>query len=394
MVVAMSAPLMNRYPAISDLERRAKKRLPFFAWEYLASGTGADKAVERNNDALSAITLTPQLLKGVLEPKIETELFGVTYSAPIGIAPVGLTSLIWPGADAALAAAAADRRIPYCMSTVATTSPEVAGPAAKGMGWFQLYPPRKPDMRQDIMERAGNAGFTTMEVTADVPAGSRRERQVKAQIRVPPKIGPRLIAQSAINPAWALGVLRNGLPRFRTLEKYVDQATMQNTAGFVGANLGGTLSYEYLADVRNEWRGPLVVKGILDPGDAEKCLDQGADAIWVSNHGGRQLDGSITSIDALPAILKQVGGRVPVIFDSGIRCGLDVARALAVGADFVFGGRAFLFGVAALGQKGAHHSYDVLADELVNVMAQTGCSELSELRLRRGSNDNDAVVQL
>ena len=378
----MADNLMDRFPAISDLEKRAKRRVPFFAWEYLASGTGADQAVQRNADALARITLLPQLLKGLFEPSVETTLFDVTYAAPIGIAPVGLTGLIWPGADADLAAAAAARRIPYCMSTVSTTSPEVAGPAADGMGWFQLYPPREPDMRADIIERAGASGFTTMVVTADVPARSRRERQVKAQIRVPPKIGPRLIAQSAVNPAWSLGVLKNGMPRFRTLEKYVDKATMQQIAGFVGASLGGTLSYDYLADVRNEWDGPLVVKGILDPDDAEQCIDRGADAIWVSNHGGRQLDGVVAAIDALPPILERVDGRVPVLFDSGVRNGLDVARAIAVGADFVFCGRAFLFGVAALGTGGAAHAYDVLVDELINVMSQTGCSTLDQLPQR------------
>lgn len=370
---------MDRYPAISDLEARARKRIPFFAWEYLASGTGADDAVRRNNEALAKITLVPQLMKGEFTPSIETELFGVRYAAPIGIAPIGLTGLIWPSADADLAAAAADRRIPYTMSTVSTTSPELAGPAAKGMGWFQLYPPRERDMRDDLIGRAADAGFTTLVVTADVPARSRRERQVKAQIRVPPVIGPTLIRQSMMRPAWSLGVLRNGMPRFRALEKYIDSATMRNIAGFVGASLGGTLSYDYLAEVRDVWRGPLVVKGILDPEDAQKCIDHGADAVQVSNHGGRQLDGAVAAIDALPAVLDKIDGRVPVLFDSGIRSGLDVARAIAVGADFVFCGRAFLFGLAALGSPGAGHAYDVLADELVNVMSQTGCAALAEL---------------
>jgi len=250
------------------------------------------------------------------------------------------------------------------------------------MGWFQLYPPREKGMRTDLIERAQKAGFTTLVVTADVPARSRRERQVKARIRVPPVIGPKLIAQAAIHPAWSLGVLRNGLPRFRALEKYIDKATMRNIAGFVGASLGGTLSYDYLAEVRSEWRGPIVVKGILNADDAERCLDHGADAIQVSNHGGRQLDGAVAAIDALPAILDRVGSRVPVLFDSGIRSGLDVARALAVGADFVFCGRAFLFGVAALGAPGAGHASDVLVDGLTNVMAQTGCRQLADLPLR------------
>lgn len=383
----MAAPLMDRYPSISDLETRARKRMPFFAWEYLASGTGADMAVRRNADALSKITLTPQLLKGQFEPAIATQLLGVTYAAPIGIAPIGLTGLIWPGADDALARTAAERRIPYTMSTVSTTSPEIAGPASDGMGWFQLYPPREKDMRDSLIRRAQDAGFTTLVVTADVPARSRRERQVKARIRVPPKIGPKMIMQSAMNPAWSMALLRHGMPRFRTLEQYVDKATMRKIAGFVGASLGGTLSYEYLAEVRDLWRGPLVVKGILDPEDAERCLAHGADAVQVSNHGGRQLDGAIAAIDALPAVLERVAHRVPVLFDSGVRSGLDVARALAMGADFVFCGRAFLFGVAALGARGADHAYEVLRDELTNVMSQTGCRDLGDLPRRLSSTE-------
>jgi L-lactate dehydrogenase (cytochrome) len=373
---------MDSYPAISDLEKKARKRIPSFAWVYLTSGTGDDVARDHNEDELRKIKFRPQFLKGLLSPNIETTLFNTTYSAPIGIAPVGLTGLIWPTADAALARTAASRRIPYVLSTVGTVEPEVAGPNAGGMGWFQLYPPRDPDMRSDMIARAADSGFTTLVVTADIPAPSRRERQRKAQIRVPPVIGPRLIAAAAMRPAWSAQALRNGLPRFRGLEKYIDSESWKALAGFVGASLGGTLSWDYLSEVRSMWDGPLVIKGILDPDDAKRCVEVGADAVWVSNHGGRQLDAAIASITALPEIAEQIGGSVPVIFDSGIRDGLDVARALALGADFCFAGRPFMFGLGALGAAGPNHVIDILTEGLISTMHQVGVERLDELSTR------------
>jgi L-lactate dehydrogenase (cytochrome) len=378
------ADLMDTMPGIDDLEHRASKRIPHFAWEYLASGTGDDRAVANNIEAMSKIQLVPELLKGPLEPNTETELFGVKYAAPIGIAPVGLTGLIWPGADAALAKAAAEKRIPYTLSTVATEAPEVAGPNADGMGWFQLYPPRETELRADLIKRAADSGFTTLVVTADVPTASRRERQRKAQVRVPPVIGPKMLYRSAIRPAWSAGILRHGMPRFRTLEKYIDHSTMRATAGFVGANLGGTLSFDYLAEVRELWDGPLVVKGIMDVGDARRCVETGADGVQVSNHGGRQLDGVPASIDVLADIVDEIGSEAAVLFDSGVRSGLDVARAIALGADFVFCGRAFMFGLGAAGEAGAAHAYEILRDGLANTMVQTGCERLDQLADRLG----------
>ncbi len=374
--------IADRLPTIRDLERRAKRRIPHFAWEYLASATGAEQAMRRNETALADITLVPKLLRGEFTPTTETTLLGVNYSAPFGVAPVGLTGLIWPGADKLLATAAQRLRIPHTLSTVGTESPETIGPLAGDMGWFQLYPPRDSVVRDDLLDRVAAAGFGTLVVTADVPAPSRRERQRKADVKVPPSITPKLVAQSALRPAWSRALLSEGLPRFRTLETYVDAATLKNTAGFVGASLGGTLSYGYLAEVRERWSGNLVVKGILDPDDARRCVDNGADAIQVSNHGGRQLDGAPAAIEALPAIVNQVGRDVPVLFDSGVRSGLDVARAIALGADFVFAGRAFMFGVAALGPTGPGHVYDILHADLSNVMSQTGCDTLADLSSR------------
>ncbi len=376
------ADLMDRFPAIEDLERRAKRRLPHFSWEYLASGTGDESAMHRNRSALLDVELLPQLMKGVIEPDTRTMLFGVEHAAPIGAAPLGMSGLIWPGADQALARTARANGFPHVLSTVATTTPEDVGPLAGDMGWFQLYPPRDDALRADLLNRVEGAGYRTLVITADVPKGSRRERQRKAHLRVPPKITPRLMWQSATHPAWSMAVLRHGIPRFRTIEQYIDGTSLTAVAGFVGASLGGSLSFDYVAEVRARWTGNIVVKGILDPADARRSIDVGADAVWVSNHGGRQLEASPAAISCLPAIAAEIGDEVPVLFDSGVRSGADIARAISLGADFVFAGRPFYFGLGALGADGAGHAFEILHDGLLNVMHQTGCVRPAELRER------------
>ncbi len=378
------ADLMDRFPAIEDLERRAKRRLPHFSWEYLASGTGDESAMHRNRSALLDVELLPQLMKGVIEPDTRTTLFGVEHAAPIGVAPLGMSGLIWPGADQALARTARANGFAHVLSTVATATPEDVGPLAGDMGWFQLYPPRDDALRSDLLDRVEGAGYRTLVITADVPKGSRRERQRKAHIRVPPKITPRLMWQSVTHPAWSMAVLRHGIPRFRTIEQYLDGTSLASVAGFVGASLGGSLSFDYVAEVRARWTGNIVVKGILDPADARRSIDVGADAIWVSNHGGRQLEAAPAAISCLPAIAAEIGDEVPVLFDSGVRSGADIARAISLGADFVFAGRPFYFGLGALGADGAEHAYEILHDGLLNVMHQTGCLRPTELRERTG----------
>ena len=379
----MNNALMNRYPRIAELRQRARQRIPHFAWEYLDSGTGADQCMQRNEQALAAVTLEPQFMKGAFEPELATTLFDVRYSVPFGVSPVGLTALMWPHAERILARTAARHRLPFTLSTAATESPEVIGPLTEGMGWFQLYPPRDATIRRDLLLRARDTGFTTLLVTADVPVASRRERQIRAGVSVPPRITPIMLWRCLLRPAWSWATLRAGSPRFRGLEKYIDGNDMQDMLSFIGEGLGGTLDWEYLQAVRQEWDGPLVLKGVIDTAAAERAVSIGFDGIMVSNHGGRQFDGAPASITALPRIAAAVGKRTKILFDSGVRSGLDIARALALGADFVLLGRAFMYGVDALGRRGGDHVAQILQADLANNMTQLGCATLQELAQRQ-----------
>ena len=377
----MNPDLMNEIPSIADLAIKAKSRIPHFAWEYLDSGTGTDSGAQRNIEALRNVHLVPQLMQGAITPDISTTLFGVDYSAPFGVAPVGLTGLMWPKAEEYLARTAAKYRFPYGLSTVATETPETIGPLTNGMGWFQLYPPKDPEIRRDILRRVKEAGFTTVMVTADTPGQSRRERQKRAEVSVPPKRTLKTYCRAAIRPAWSMATLSHGLPRFRTLEKYANTEDIAQIGQYMNETMG-TLDWTYLEELRQEWDGALLVKGIVDHNDARRAVQAGVDGVWVSNHGARQFDGSPGAIDMLPAIVDAVGKDTKILFDSGVRGGLDVCRAIALGADFVLLGRAFMYAVAALGEYGGDHAADLLIADMQSNMLNMGCKDLSELPSR------------
>jgi len=372
--------LLQQYPSVIDLQRRAQKRIPHISWEYLDCGTGDEKGLERNLQRMSEITLVPKFMLGELSPDMSTTLFGQEYSAPFGMSPVGLSGLMWPRVENILAAAAAKYRIPFGLSTVATQTPETIGPIAGDMGWFQLYPPRGRRLMEDLLQRAKDSGFKTLVLTADVPLSSRRERTSRAGLRMPPEITPRFVYEALKHPGWMYHTLKAGLPRLRSIEKYANSKDLGELATFVGQNMGGTLSWDYLEEVRDRWDGPLILKGILHPDDADKAIERGVDGIQVSNHGARQFDGAPAAIDSLPVVVERVKGRVSVLFDSGVRTGLDITRALALGADFVLLGRAFIFGVAALGNAGGDHTVEILMADLRVNMANLGCETIDEVK--------------
>lgn len=373
------AKFFNEYPAIVDLAKKAKRRIPHVAWEYLETGTGRENLIKRNSEAFDKITFQPQFCKGQLEANIQTTFLGQQFNAPFGIAPVGLTGLMWPKAEIILAKTANKYKIPFTLSTVATETPETLAPHIGNMGWFQLYPPREKELRQKILKRAKDAGFHTLVVTADVPMASKRERAKRAGLQMPPKITPKMIWEGVTHPAWTVNTLKRGLPALRTIESYASYKSMKFVSGFVGNRLGGTLSWEYCQELQEEWDGPIILKGVLHPKDAEKAIEIGLDGIVVSNHGGRQFDGALASIDALPEIVKVAKGKTAILFDSGVRTGLDMMRALSLGAEFVLLGRAFIYGVAALGDYGGDHVAELLMDDLKNNMVQLGVKDLSGL---------------
>ncbi|MFU8897629.1 MAG: alpha-hydroxy acid oxidase [Roseinatronobacter sp.] len=364
-----------RYPALSDLKAACKGRVPWFVWEYLDSATGTESVKPRNRAALEQVLFRPAVLRGPIVPQLGTRFLGQDYAMPVGVAPVGMSGLIWPGAEAALARMAQTTRLPYCLSTVATRLPEEIGPIAGDMGWFQLYPPKDPSIRADILARARKAGFRTLVLTVDLPGPSRRERQLRAQLAIPPKLTPSMLWQIAQRPAWALGTLRHGQPRLRLMEDYLKLDGNAPSTAHPGYLLRAAPDWDYLHAVRKLWDGPLVIKGVMDAQDAPRLRDAGADAIWVSNHGGRQFDGAPAALHALREMRAILGADMPLIYDGGIESGLDVLRALAFGADFTMLGRGWHYALGALGAQGADHLAQILRDDLASNMMQMGLTQ-------------------
>ncbi|MDB2339278.1 alpha-hydroxy-acid oxidizing protein [Gammaproteobacteria bacterium] len=383
--------MQNKYPRVIDLINKATKRIPFFISEYLFSGTGNDKVAVANNNIFEDVFLIPKYLKGAVEVETEQTILGSKYGAPFGVAPIGSGGSIWPGAEIALAKMCTKKKIPYCLSSVASLSLEEISPHLEGNGWFQLYPPKDKVIRDDILKRASDAGFSVLVVTVDIPATSRRERVKKAGVTIPPKLNLKTFFQALLRPLWSIGTLLQGMPSFGTMTKYNFLSQDELTKNW--NEMPRYIDWEYLSEIRSLWKGQIILKGILDEENAIKA-SKVVDAIYLSNHGGRQIDLVPSPLQLLPNIRKKLGKDFPIIIDSGYLSGQDIAKALVLGADFVMLGRAFMIGVSALGKKGAEHVHYILHDELSNIMEQMCCKNILELKQENATVKDDFFLHV
>ncbi|MFI8378366.1 alpha-hydroxy-acid oxidizing protein [Leeuwenhoekiella sp. NPDC079379] len=376
----MDLTVNSKYPSIEDLRKKAKKRIPKFAFEYLDGGCNQDVNLRKNTAEIRKIELNPYYLNQYAKPSLKTELFGHIYDAPFGIAPVGLQGIMWPNAPEILAKAAFKHNIPFVLSTVTTSSIERTAEITEGKAWFQLYHPTEDRLRDDIINRAAAAEMPVLVILCDVPTFGYRPRDIRNGLAMPPKMSVANILQVLGKPAWAMNTLKYGQPTFETLKPYMPKGLNLSELGkFMDQTFSGRLNEDKIKPIRDLWKGKLVLKGVATIEDAQKALDLGLDGIIVSNHGGRQLDAGQSSIKPLGTIAEKFKDQLTVMMDSGIRSGPDIARTLASGAQFSFLGRSFMYGVSALGRDGGDHTISLLKTELMQVMEQIGCENINNI---------------
>ncbi len=363
----------TNYPTVDDLIVKAKRRIPGFAFEYLDGGCNEEVNKSKNTTALRTIEMEPHYLDNFNGANLETEILGMQYSAPFGVAPLGLQGMIWPNASEILARAAYDNNIPFVLSTVATTSIERISEITEGKAWFQLYHPADNDVRDDLINRAEAAECPVLVLLCDTPSYGFRPREIRVGLSMPPKMNMGNALQMLARPAWTINTMRYGIPRFANLRPYMPKGLNLSQLGdFMNSVFDKRMTYEKIAAIRDRWKGKLILKGVASQRDAQMAVSLGLDGIVISNHGGRQLDAAEASIHSLLRLVEAFGSKTTVMMDSGLRSGPDIARAIAAGAKFTFLGRAFMYSVAALGQEGGNHMTGLLMAQLKQVMEQLG----------------------
>ena len=360
--------------SIKDARELSRKRLPKLVFDFIDGASGDEKLAEINSKALDQIRLEPKVLRNVEKRSLKKKVLGYEFDFPFGFAPMGMTNLSWPGADSMLAAESARNNIPTCVSMASTTTLEKMYELSEGHSWMQLYIFQDENFVMELLDRAKNTGYEVAILTVDVPVLSRRTRDDKNGFSYPFKIGPKQFFDFATHPTWSLSTLLSGIP------KPMNYVTSKSGDGiFKRKESRGSTDWDTLKRVRDKWKGKLIIKGVMSPDDATQIKQAGADAIQVSNHGGRHLDSATSAINMLPLIRKSVGNDFPLIFDSGIRSGSDIVRALAFGADYAMIGRPVMYAMGADGRKGLRRIVEIIEEEVSTTLGLVGLNDINDV---------------
>lgn len=362
--------MKTRLFSTEEARRLAKRRLPRLVFDFVDGGAGREVGMRRNETRFDDILLQPRVLENVSSRNIKTHILGQEFDVPFGIAPMGMCNLVCPNADQFLAEMAVRFGMPVCVSSASSSALEDMRKWAGNRAWFQLYYSNSEQSALAAVERAGDAGYDTLLLTVDVPQVSRRIRDQRNGFNVPFKLTSTSFLDFALHPRWSLSTLAAGIPSPKNIGR--GESFVRN-ASRTGAD------WDFLAKLRNTWKGNLIIKGVTCASDAVRVQNEGADAVYISNHGGRQLDSVPPAIDLVPRIREALGNEVPVLFDSGVRSGEDVVKALSLGADFVMLGRPVLFALGGGGQNGLLTLLDCFRQDTGAAIAQLGVNSIPEL---------------
>lgn len=364
--------------SIADLREVARKRVPRAIFQYLDHGSYDEVTLRRNRSDLEALRFRQRVLIDVTRQSLQKDILGIPANMPVVLAPCGLTGLVHRDGEILAARAAQDFGVPLCLSTVSVCSIEDVRAATTAPFWFQLYVMKDRGYTQALMDRAAAAGCETLVLTVDIPVSGLRRRDAKNGLAVPPRLTLANVLDIATKPAWAAGVLMGKRKTFGNLAGAMPHTGVSTLAQWISTQFDASVTWQDFEQIRARWKGKLVIKGILDPVDARRAVELGADALIVSNHGGRQLDGAASTISMLPHVVEAVAGRSEVLFDGGVRCGQDILKAVALGANAVLIGRAYLYGLGARGQQGVSLALQILSRELQVSLALTGCNDVRD----------------
>lgn len=368
--------------SVDDLRRMARRRLPRGVFDYIDGGAEDERSLERNVSAFGRLELNPRVLRDVSAISTATTILGRPVPMPLALSPTGFTRIADPQGELAVARAANRAGLPYGLSTMGTRSIEEVAAVSGGPKWFQVYTWKDRGLVKDLVDRAAAAGYEAIILTVDTAVLGRRERDVRRGYTLPPKIGPGTIVDGILHPAWTLDFLRNPPITFASVatnNPADDGSSAVTLSEYMNSQFDAALSWRDVEWLQSVWSGPLVLKGIQSPADAKLAVAAGVQAIALSNHGGRQLDGAPPVVELIEPVAQEVGGQIEIYCDGGVRRGSDIVKALALGADACMIGRTYLYALGAAGERGVDHVLGFLAQGMARTMALSGVARVDEI---------------